>query len=144
MTEKPDPWNPPPGAREWLAAIVAEFVRGSTAEIERTPLADRLRPSSAIYVPMFTGMLSAQGGLPRELAIALLAVLRDRTPAEWAASIDRAERLRRADDELAHGATVQLMAIASAARRARHEYRRQLVPALPRAVRLDGPDGRAL
>lgn len=108
MTEKPESWNPPPGAREWFAAVVAEFVRGSTAEIERTPLADRLRPSSAIYVPMFVGTLSARFALPPELATSLLAVLRDRTPAEWAASVDRAERQRRADDELALGATAQL------------------------------------
>jgi len=93
--KKPKPiltWRPPPGAREWLAAVLTEFVEKSTAELERTPFAERefVRDDS-VYVAMFVGMLQARAKGSDELGNALLAVLGSRTPSEMAAMVAPAE-----------------------------------------------------
>lgn len=73
----------PPGATEWLRSLLRRFVAEQTAEFE----AGRTRAGT---VPMLVGVLASRCNLTNDESDALLAVLNERTPDEFRASVTRA------------------------------------------------------
>ena len=85
-----DVHSPPPGAREWLRAVLLAFIERERAVAH---------PSGMAATSSLVGHLQWAAQLAKAEGDELLALLNGKTSEEWAAMIAKGELARRARDD---------------------------------------------